>query len=160
YRPSEMSDKMPVWIRNNRLGVINMSYEHKVYSETWQQAHAYQGGPTNLGAFHLTGYDSVPAHANFSPASFYTLAVQPAHNSNFYVKHIVYRNSTALNEFFAENDTMVQIQRFHDYYAFDDGGAEAGYFLNAPQAKMALRVKLNERDTLRGLRIYFDPVGK
>lgn len=56
------------------------------------------------------------------------------------------------------NDTVVHIQRFSNYYAYDDGSAEQGYYLNTYGAKTALRFTLNANDTLKAVRIYFDPI--
>lgn len=56
------------------------------------------------------------------------------------------------------NDTIVHVQKFSNYYAYDDGSAELGYYLNAYGAKTALRFTVNVADTLRAVRIYFDPV--
>ncbi len=58
-----------------------------------------------------------------------------------------------------ENDTVVHIQRFSNYYAYDDGSAEQAYYIggNTFGAKVALRYTLNVADTLKSLRIYFDP---
>jgi hypothetical protein len=56
------------------------------------------------------------------------------------------------------NDTVVHIQRFTNYYAYDDGTAELGYYLNTYGAKTAVRFDLNVPDTLKSVRVYFDPV--
>lgn len=56
------------------------------------------------------------------------------------------------------NDTVVHIQKFSNYYAYDDGSAEQGYYLNTYGAKVALRYTLNVADTLKSVRIYFDPI--
>lgn len=57
-----------------------------------------------------------------------------------------------------DNDTVMHIQRFSNYYAYDDGSAEQGYYLNTYGAKTALRFTLNANDTLKAVRIYFDPI--
>lgn len=56
------------------------------------------------------------------------------------------------------NDTLVHVQNFSVYYAYDDGTAEQGYYLNTYAAKVALRFTLNVQDTLKSVRIYFDPI--
>lgn len=56
------------------------------------------------------------------------------------------------------NDTVVHVQKFANYYAYDDGTAEQGYYLNTYGAKTAVRYTLNVADTLKSLRIYFDPI--
>lgn len=56
------------------------------------------------------------------------------------------------------NDTIAYKQKFHNYYAYDDGSAESAYGLLFEQGAMAYRFALNKPDTLRALQIYFNPV--
>ena len=57
-----------------------------------------------------------------------------------------------------ENDTIQFIQRFSDYFAYDDGSAEAGYLLTTPAANMAAQFELTSADEMRGMKIFFDPI--
>ncbi|MBK6626054.1 MAG: T9SS type A sorting domain-containing protein [Flavobacteriales bacterium] len=57
------------------------------------------------------------------------------------------------------NDTMRFVQELSNYYALDDGSAEAGYGLtNAPGGKVAVRFDMQQADSLRAVRMYFDPI--
>ncbi|MCB9170903.1 MAG: hypothetical protein H6594_11185 [Flavobacteriales bacterium] len=57
------------------------------------------------------------------------------------------------------NDTITFTQDLSNYYAYDDGSAEAGYGLNnATGGKIAVRFDLLTGDSLRAVRIYFDPI--
>ena len=56
------------------------------------------------------------------------------------------------------NDTVKYIQRFYNYYAYDDGSAEWAYLLNAPGAKLAYKFTTIITDTLRAVDIYFSQV--
>ncbi len=56
------------------------------------------------------------------------------------------------------NDTIHLIQELSNYYAYDDGSAEAGYGLNAAGAKLAYRFDLIGADSLRAIRMYFNPI--
>ncbi len=57
------------------------------------------------------------------------------------------------------NDTMRFVQELSNYYALDDGSAEAGYgLINAPGGKVAVRFDMQQPDSLRAVRIYFDPI--
>lgn len=56
------------------------------------------------------------------------------------------------------NDTMRLRQELSNYYAYDDGSAEAGYGLNIGGAKLAYRFDLIGPDTLRAVRMYFNPI--
>ncbi len=56
------------------------------------------------------------------------------------------------------NDTISFVQELSNYYAYDDGSAEAGYSLNVAGGKMAYRFDLATGDSLRAIRCYFDPI--
>lgn len=57
------------------------------------------------------------------------------------------------------NDTLIFNQKFYDYYAYDDGTAEAGYGLRGEGSRnSSVAVKFNtyRPDTLRAIDIYFN----
>ncbi len=57
------------------------------------------------------------------------------------------------------NDTITRYQVFNNYYAYDDGTAEAGYGLSGEGtagAAVAYRFKTYKEDTLRSVRMYFN----
>ncbi len=56
------------------------------------------------------------------------------------------------------NDTIHLRQELSNYYSYDDGSAEAGYGLNAAGAKLAYRYDLIGADSLRAIRMYFNPM--
>jgi hypothetical protein len=47
---------------------------------------------------------------------------------------------------------------FSNYYAYDNGTAEAGVGINGAAGSYAIKFKLNEADTMRGIQVYFNPV--
>ena len=58
-----------------------------------------------------------------------------------------------------QNDTISYLQRFTDYFAIDDGTAEAGYGINgqgANNARVALRFRSFIPDSVRGISICFN----
>jgi len=56
------------------------------------------------------------------------------------------------------NDTLEYIQRFYNYYAYDDGSAESAYGINATGGKLAYRFSIGVTDTLRAINMYFSQV--
>jgi hypothetical protein len=56
------------------------------------------------------------------------------------------------------NDTMTFVQELSNYYSYDDGSAEAGYSLNTAGSKVAVRFDTQGSDSLRAVRMYFDPI--
>jgi hypothetical protein len=155
YIPTEMAEKVAVRIRNNGSTVANMSYENKIYNKNSLQLYSYNGGANNLFRFKDSSWSKFAPHAN--SVINYSFTTLPD-SADFKIKHFVYRNSGS-NDFNKQNDTVLQIQKFRNYYALDDGTAEAGYYVNGVGGKMAMKFKLNFTDTLRAVRIYFDPVG-
>ncbi len=56
------------------------------------------------------------------------------------------------------NDTITFVQELSNYYAYDDGTAEMGYGLNTAGGRLAYRFDLVAPDSLRALRMYFNPM--
>ncbi|MCX6190397.1 MAG: T9SS type A sorting domain-containing protein [Bacteroidetes bacterium] len=54
------------------------------------------------------------------------------------------------------NDSIYKDQLFANYFAYDDGGAEAGYGIDFGSGKVALGYETNMDDTLRAIDIYFN----
>ena len=62
-------------------------------------------------------------------------------------------------DFIRSNDTIIGKTVLLDYYAYDDGSAEAGYGVNpaAGSAYMAVEFEIPFEDTIRGIDLYFLP---
>jgi hypothetical protein len=72
------------------------------------------------------------------------------------ITHVFRDTSTPFVDMETRNDTLVFNQVFSDYFAYDDGTAEAGFVLSAPGGgSCAARYQLNFPDTLRGVHFYF-----
>ena len=74
----------------------------------------------------------------------------------FYLK---YDTTAGLRQLFRYNDTIVRIQKFYDYYAYDDGTAESGaglYGVGTSHAFLAYKFKVLKGDTLRGMKVFFN----
>jgi hypothetical protein len=56
------------------------------------------------------------------------------------------------------NDTLIYTQIFGDCFAYDDGTAEAAYGILSAYSQMATRFTNLRADTIRALRLYFNPV--
>lgn len=55
------------------------------------------------------------------------------------------------------NDTISHTQNFHNYYAYDDGTAEAGYGLRGGEMlRGAYKFNMLKSDTLRAVKFYFN----
>ncbi len=56
------------------------------------------------------------------------------------------------------NDTTLFTQEISNYYSYDDGSAEQGYSLNTQGGRIAYRFDTQGQDSLRAVRMYFDPI--
>ncbi|HKR03710.1 MAG TPA: T9SS type A sorting domain-containing protein, partial [Bacteroidia bacterium] len=59
----------------------------------------------------------------------------------------------------ANNDTIHYLQKFYNYYAYDDGTAELGYNLNVAGAQLAYKFQLYKADVLHAIQFYFTRIG-
>lgn len=155
YRAEELAPSYAVRIKNSSTQGFNMSYQMRILSASGSTVHSYDGTFANLAPFSSGGYSSYQPHKQ--PAYAYTF--QPmADSTDFTILHYVYRTGTA-NDFVPENDTIKLKQSFRNVYAWDDGGAESGYYVLGTGSKIACKFVLNQADTIQGLRIYFDRTG-
>jgi hypothetical protein len=159
YTSNDMVDRLNIRIRNNSSQIITMSYKHVVLNAASNQTlHTYSGGVVNLSPYSQSGYSKNSAHALPDIKSQYVLG-DMLDSTDLIVKHFVYRDNTGQSSDFFDNDTILQHLRFRNYYAFDDGSAESGYYVNGSGSRLAVKIKLNNPDSLRAVRIYFDPAG-
>lgn len=155
YNGNEMTSSLVVPIRYNGPSTAYMEYAYEVYHGGAPVLN-YQGNAGNLQPFHIAGYSKEGKHTNFKPD---TLPVPTSGAFDFAVKHYLTRTQDANFEFSRDNDTLWQFQRFRNYFAYDDGGAEAGYYVNGAGSRIAVQFRINKTDTLLGAGIYFDPAG-
>ena len=143
----EMGATIPIRYRNNDTIVRNVTRYFKiwdVYDNT--EAITFSAGATNIDPLTNVDYD-----ANL----FYTFNTFNHDSALFKV------TSWLITDDFdpKENDTVTYFQKFHNYFAFDDGTAEAGYGVNglgSRNAMVAYRFRSYTKDTLRAISICFN----
>ncbi len=157
YDANEMAKNNSVRLKNNYSSNINIYYAIGFRTALGANQYTYSAQANNIPSFKTIGYFNNAAFSN--PASHPTFTYSYpllTDSADFNIKHFIYR-SGANNDFITDNDTVMQYQRFRNYYAHDDGGAEGGYYVLGTGAEMAVKIKVNTTDTFRGLRVYFDP---
>ena len=143
----EMGSTIPVHYRNNDTITRNVTRDFEirdVYANSL--SYAFSAGATNVDP--LTSVD---------------------YNANIVYSFNSTNNDSALFKITAmlktdefdpkANDTMVYYQAFKNYFAFDDGTAEAGYGINglgSRNAMFAYRFRSFMEDTLRAISICFN----
>lgn len=151
YIPSEMASATGNYMRNNSTFTKNTSYQYSVSDINNIPVANYNGGHANMMPYRSNGLQNAAQHAR--PPVPFAFAAPMTGMGIYTIKHVISTNP----DYQRQNDTIWQTQRFSDYYAYDDGSAEWAYALKTYGAKYALRYTLNVPDTLRALRIYFDP---
>lgn len=136
-------------VRNINYGGTAITYVAEILNE--QGFVQFASTPSTQGSASRTDIEfstplsySFPTNLNVDSTSFLlkTYFSQPGINTNAY------------------NDTSYHTQNFHNYYAYDDGSAEVAYGITGnTDVKMAYQFDVKMADTLRGVQIYFNPVG-
>lgn len=82
-----------------------------------------------------------------------------ADSADFLIRCWLTTDTVSARKMYRANDTVSYIQKFSNYYAYDDGTAEYGYGLSgqgAQGAELAYRFVLFQQDTLRAVKMYFN----
>ncbi|MBA3705921.1 MAG: T9SS type A sorting domain-containing protein [Bacteroidetes bacterium] len=139
-------------IRNNHTVVKNGSSSYAIYDAAGTQVNTtYNGGNTNLDPFIPNSYVNYPPFTN--PTLNYTI---PALSSSTAYTIECIANSTP--DFNRNNDTIQHVQKFSNYYSYDDGTAESAFGLSTLNSFLAEKFTSTVLDTLRAIDIYFNPI--
>ena len=147
----EMQDTLDIFISNLDNETHNYSYNYKVFNESDEIINEYSGGEYNIGSFYSFGYQTWQPHAR--PPVRYILPFGFADSACFKITHIL-NCEPGLSVF--SNDTISFYQKFYNYYAYDDGTAEAGYGLKPAGSQLAYKFSVNKKDTLRAVKMFFN----
>lgn len=143
----EMGATIPINYRNNDTIIRNVTRNFKIWDVyNNSEAISFSAGATNIDPLTNVDYD-----ANL----FYTYNTSNRDSALFKV------TSWLITDDFdpKNNDTVIYYQKFHNYFAFDDGSAEAGYGINglgSRNAMVAYRFRSYTKDTLRAISICFN----
>jgi hypothetical protein len=146
-----------VCIRSNDTNVvnssnyINISTYYFFYNGQGQLLDSVYNGSNPLEYYNKVGYCS--SQPLVDPALSYAYPFPVTASDSFTVKFYV-----SSGDSIQENNNIYFNQKFDNYYAYDDGSAEASFGLSASNFKMAASFTLNVGDTLRAVDIFFDPV--
>jgi hypothetical protein len=101
----------------------------------------------NLLAFHDTTFYRSPLPFSFTSSQ--------TGNVDFKIQFCI--NTNTITDPVKSNDTVTVYQRFYNYFAMDDGTAEAGYGLSFANSEFTLQFTLYKPDTLRSVLLFFNP---
>ena len=154
---TDMKTNIGTYLRNNfdDIGHQNVGTYYSFYDKTGTVLYNYSNGRADLGYYYSVGYcnstlSDSPLNGFFYPTSTDT--------NTFSMKF--YLDQASDNNY--GNDTISFKQTFSNYYAYDDGSAEAGFGIGSDNGsgnyQTASRFTLNNADTLRAVDIFFDPI--
>ncbi len=114
----------------------------------------YSGGSENIFDFQT----QTRVYNDFPPYNYYA---DDEKEAAFEIRSYLVTDSetSPLRKALRRNDTTTYVQRFHDYYAYDDGSAENGYGLfgnNTDAGRVAVQFESLRADSLRGVYLYFN----
>lgn len=150
---NEMKDTLDIAIANLDNQNQNVSYQYNARKNSLAPFSTYDGGSYTINPYVTNGYSAYKPFAR-PPVNFFF----PPSNDEKVVFHIIHTLTPDPNPLFRSNDSISFDQLFSNYYAYDNGTAEAGIGINGAAGSYAVQFKLNVADTLRGIQIYFNPV--
>lgn len=174
FKQSEINQKVNMESANLSAGLRWVSTEYNMYDEFENLITTYplsdEPGPYDTTEMR-TYFPGERWNDNFRqsiPTFAYVFDVQdpnccPYQDSiKFNVRHILKNLTggpgigTVIYDSRPANDTVHRLQSFYNYYAYDDGEAEASMYLGLP-GSIAYEFDLNYPDTLRAIQMYFNP---
>lgn len=156
FRPSDLAEKFYNELCNNSNATQNTYYTYNIVKNRQQEIFTYPANNENAAPYYDGGLHTYPYHA--FPDIGAEIVYDGADSALFTVTHTY--GMVGVNDECPRNDTCVVEQKFYNYYAYDDGTAEAGYCLLStmtnPQASFAVKFTLAEPDTLQAVRMWFN----
>ncbi|MCQ2284941.1 MAG: T9SS type A sorting domain-containing protein [Bacteroidales bacterium] len=158
YRPTDMATQFHNELANIANSTKNTFYNYQVVKLPNTVVHTSTTNNENAAPYYNSGLHTYPSHA--TPSIDFSYSYDNADSATYRITHIFRMEGS--NDACLSNDTCVFEQKFQNYYAYDDGTAEAGYSLlstmSSPEASLAVQFTLAEPDTLRCVRMWFNSV--
>jgi hypothetical protein len=134
----------------------DVHYRYKVSERGGAFSYDYDGGTCPLEPFYRVGFQQCNTTCGAAQAC-------PPVNSLFSLNYSHDTASYRMVHFISDSswspvllDSMVSIQPFYNYFAYDDGTPEMAYGVAEAGSEVACQFKLNVPDTLRSVQIYFN----
>lgn len=151
---NEMKGQLDLLITNMDTTIYNSTYYYVVYEVDGAFQYLYPGGNCNLFPFRLNGYQNcISCAAHACPPVNFIFPLSTKDSAEFEIRHYIIGDLSAQDTI---ADTLSFRQKFHNYYAYDDGTPELGYGLTPAGSKLAYRFRLNTKDTLRAVQMFFN----
>ena len=154
YIEQETADSLQIKIVNLYSSPLSSIYKYFIEDDQGNTLHTYDGGFENISPYITTlSYQEAVSHSR--PAVNFNFPISQDNWQTFSITHTV--KEGVGQDFLASNDTISFIQRFENYFAYDDGSAENGIGVEPiAGSHLAVSFKLNKLDTLTAVDIYFN----
>lgn len=161
---SQMATHSYLTIRNNDRFATNFTGFMRVTDNMANTVLYDTTGSDNALPFATNGYVSNPDIIDFMNSTVSSDISNFSYNNGnplsdsitYFVKHYM---RTSAGDRIKSNDTLVYEQKFHNYFAYDDGTAELAWGLQGTfGALSAVQFNMANTDTLRAVDIFFNPV--
>jgi hypothetical protein len=153
FSNTELKDTLKMKESNLYNQVTNISYKYDVKELGGSFFYNHNGGVMDIYPFITNGFHNWPYHTK--PTVDFTLPAMSGDSAKFEIKHYLGLTSGWTDKNYY-NDTLRFFQNFNNFYAYDDGTAEAGYGLAGIYSKLAYAFTLNQPDTLGAVDIFFN----
>ncbi|MDR0790152.1 MAG: T9SS type A sorting domain-containing protein [Bacteroidales bacterium] len=156
FRQDAVAASLQTTITNLDSVESGSHYMYFVLDNNGVQTYAYDGGFENISPFIATHqYQTYNPHANPPVPNTAFADLDTSNWASYSVIHTI--KPGVGQDSRPENDTIKFIQRFEDFFAYDDGSAEQGIGVEAsPNSHFAVSYALNVSDTLTAVDIYFN----
>lgn len=146
---NELKDTIDILMTNRDTLPRMSTYRYHVANPGISFLKTYNGGNYIIEPYTQSPYVTYQKFAH--PAVPFLIPISQADSAVFLMSHELAATGSTLG------DTIQALQKFYNYYAYDDGTPEASYGLSPAGSKLAYRFRLNvSPDTLRAVRMYFN----
>ncbi len=154
YTEQEIADSLQIKITNLYSEALSSIYKYFIKDEQGNILHTYDGGFENISPYITTlSYQDALSHSR--PIVNYNFPISEDNWQTFSITHIV--KEGVGQDVLSSNDTICFIQKFENYFAYDDGSAENGIGVEPiAGSHLAVAFDLNKPDTLTAVDIYFN----
>lgn len=157
YTASMLKEKFVNKMANLSDLIRNASYNYYVTKNGTIPVYTYTCNNENIEPYYNSGFQDYVYHAN--PNVEFSITPDGQDSAVFTITHI-HKLDGAFGDNLATNDTIRFDQTFKNYFAYDDGTAEAGYSIYSlnlnPQNYLAMKFTLQHPDTLRAIKMWFN----
>lgn len=147
HQAEELTTDHGVFMYNNYNTIINTAHQYEVTEKYSGATVVAETAPVSINLDPFTiAYNTYP--------SFTVPAATPGYDEDSLTLRFRYSIEPS-GDINSRNDSLYYDQAFYNYFAYDDGSAEAAYALYGTGAKLAIRYHANEPDTIKEVYIHW-----